>query len=45
LDHQYQPGSLIRVALGIWTDLYGGGLIYTATMLAAAVATFLLSAS
>ncbi len=36
-------GSLIRVALGIWTDLYGGRLVFTATMLAAAVATFLLS--
>jgi len=36
-------GSLIRVVLGIWTDLYGGRLVFTATMLAAAVATFLLS--
>ena len=36
-------GSLIRVALGIWTDLYGGRVVFTATMLAAAVATFLLS--
>ncbi len=36
-------GSLIRLALGIWTDQYGGRLVYTATMLAAAVATFLLS--
>jgi len=36
-------GSLIRVALGIWTDIYGGRLVFTATMLAAAVATFLLS--
>ena len=29
--------------LGIWTDRYGGRLVYTATMLAAAVATFLLA--
>ncbi|WP_394887872.1 nitrate/nitrite transporter [Mesorhizobium sp. AaZ16] len=36
-------GSLVRVALGIWTDRYGGRLVYTATMLAAAVATFLLA--
>ena len=36
-------GSLIRVALGIWTDQYGGRLVYTLTMLAAAIATFLLS--
>jgi NNP family nitrate/nitrite transporter-like MFS transporter len=36
-------GSLIRVALGIWTDRYGGRLIFTATMLASAAATFLLS--
>ncbi|BAF87422.1 nitrite extrusion protein [Azorhizobium caulinodans ORS 571] len=36
-------GSLIRVVLGIWTDRYGGRLVFTATMLAAAAATFLLS--
>ena len=36
-------GSLIRFALGIWTDQYGGRLVYTATMLSAAVATFLLA--
>jgi NNP family nitrate/nitrite transporter-like MFS transporter len=36
-------GSLIRVVLGIWTNRYGGRLIYTATMLAAALATFLLA--
>ena len=35
-------GSLVRIVLGIWTDRYGGRLVYTATMLAAAVATFLL---
>ena len=34
-------GSLIRLALGIWTDQYGGRVVYTMTMLAAAVATFL----
>jgi len=36
-------GSLIRVVLGIWTDRYGGRLVFTLTMLSAAVATFLLS--
>lgn len=36
-------GSLIRLALGIWTDQYGGRVVYTLTMIAAAVATFLLS--
>ncbi|MFG1411091.1 MFS transporter [Xanthobacter sp. VTT E-85241] len=36
-------GSLIRVVLGIWTDRYGGRVVFTATMLAAAAATFLLS--
>ena len=36
-------GSLIRIALGIWTDQYGGRIVYTAVMLAAAVATFLLT--
>jgi NNP family nitrate/nitrite transporter-like MFS transporter len=36
-------GSLIRVVLGIWTDRYGGRIVFTANMLAAAVATFLLS--
>jgi NNP family nitrate/nitrite transporter-like MFS transporter len=35
-------GSLVRIVLGIWTDRYGGRLIYTVTMLAAAVATSLL---
>lgn len=38
-------GSLIRVVLGIWADLYGGRVILTATMLVAATATFLLSHS
>ncbi len=36
-------GSLIRIILGIWTDLYGGRLVFTLNMLAAAAATFLLS--
>ncbi len=36
-------GSLIRVALGIWTDMYGGRVVFALTMLAAAVATFLLT--
>ncbi|MGK9164708.1 NarK/NasA family nitrate transporter [Inquilinus limosus] len=36
-------GSLIRILLGVWTGRYGGRLVYTATMLAAALATFLLS--
>src|SRR3990170_4140620 len=36
-------GSLCRVFLGIWTDQYGGRVVYVLTMLSAAVATFLLS--
>ena len=36
-------GSLVRIILGILTDRIGGRLVYTATMLAAAAATFLLS--
>jgi NNP family nitrate/nitrite transporter-like MFS transporter len=36
-------GSLSRIFLGIWTDQYGGRLVYTLLMLAAAVATWLLS--
>jgi len=36
-------GSLSRVFLGIWTDQYGGRVVYVLTMLAAALATFLLS--
>lgn len=35
-------GSIVRIALGVWTDRYGGRLVYTLTMLAAAVATALL---
>ncbi|MCZ8188161.1 MAG: MFS transporter [Beijerinckiaceae bacterium] len=36
-------GSLIRLLLGIWADQYGGRMVYTATMLTAAVMTFLLT--
>lgn len=36
-------GSLVRILLGVWTSRYGGRLVYTLTMLAAALATFLLS--
>jgi NNP family nitrate/nitrite transporter-like MFS transporter len=35
-------GSIIRIVLGVWTDRWGGRLVYTVTMLAAAVATALL---
>jgi NNP family nitrate/nitrite transporter-like MFS transporter len=36
-------GSLIRLMLGIWTDQFGGRLVYTAVMLSAALATWLLT--
>ncbi|MGF1593713.1 MAG: nitrate/nitrite transporter [Kiloniellaceae bacterium] len=36
-------GSLCRIFLGIWTDQYGGRIVYVATMVLAALATFLLS--
>src|SRR5262245_52789973 len=36
-------GSLIRLLLGIWTDQYGGRLVYTLVMLSAAVATWLVT--
>lgn len=36
-------GSLIRLALGIWTDQYGGRIVYVLVMISAAIATFLLS--
>ena len=36
-------GSLVRVILGVWTDRYGGRLVYTLTMLAAAASTALLA--
>ena len=35
-------GSIVRIFLGIWTDQIGGRRVYTAVMLAAAVATYLL---
>ncbi len=36
-------GSLSRLLLGIWTDQYGGRIIFPLTMLCSAVATWLLS--
>jgi len=36
-------GSVSRIFLGIWTDQYGGRLVFTLVMLAAAGATWLLS--
>jgi NNP family nitrate/nitrite transporter-like MFS transporter len=36
-------GSLIRLILGIWTDQYGGRVVYVAVMLSAAIATWLLT--
>ncbi len=36
-------GSLTRIFLGIWTDQYGGRIVYILTMFTAAIATFLLS--
>lgn len=36
-------GSLVRVPFGIWTPRYGGRIVYTLTMLASALATFLLT--
>lgn len=36
-------GSLIRLLLGVWTDQYGGRVVYVIVMLAAAVATWLLT--
>src|SRR5688572_29409470 len=36
-------GSLVRLMLGVWTDQYGGRVVYTAVMLSAAVATWLLT--
>ncbi len=36
-------GSLIRLLLGIWSDQYGGRVVYTLTMLSAAVMTALLT--
>ncbi|MBZ9653676.1 MFS transporter [Phyllobacterium lublinensis] len=36
-------GSLSRILLGVWTTRYGGRVVYTLTMLGAALATFLLA--
>lgn len=36
-------GSLIRLVLGIWTDQYGGRVVYSVVMVSAAVATWLLT--
>jgi MFS family permease len=36
-------GAVVRVLLGIWTDQYGGRLVFTLVMLASAAATLLLS--
>ncbi|HEV7249573.1 MAG TPA: nitrate/nitrite transporter [Shinella sp.] len=36
-------GSLVRIVLGVWTPRYGGRLVYTLTMLAAALSTLMLS--
>lgn len=36
-------GSLIRLALGIWTDQIGGRIVFTAVMLSAAAATWFLT--
>lgn len=36
-------GSLVRIALGIWTDRYGGRRVFSLVMIAGAIATFLLS--
>ena len=36
-------GSLIRLALGIWSDQFGGRVVFTLTMLSAAVMTALLT--
>jgi NNP family nitrate/nitrite transporter-like MFS transporter len=36
-------GSLSRIFLGIWTDRYGGRLVFTLTMLATSIATVLLA--
>jgi NNP family nitrate/nitrite transporter-like MFS transporter len=36
-------GSLSRILLGIWTDRFGGRLVFTLTMLATSVATVLLT--
>lgn len=36
-------GSLSRIFLGVWTDKYGGRIVYTLLMISASIATYLLS--
>src|SRR5437763_16686725 len=36
-------GSLIRLILGFWADQHGGRAVYVGVMIAAAIATFLLT--
>jgi len=36
-------GSISRIFLGIWTDQYGGRIVYFLVMISAAIATYLLS--
>lgn len=36
-------GSLVRILLGIWTDQFGGRVVFPLTMLASAASTWLLS--
>jgi NNP family nitrate/nitrite transporter-like MFS transporter len=36
-------GSLIRLMLGVWTDQFGGRIMYVIVMLSAAIATWLLT--
>ncbi len=36
-------GSLSRIVLGIWSDQYGGRIVYFFVMISAAIATFLLT--
>jgi NNP family nitrate/nitrite transporter-like MFS transporter len=36
-------GSLMRLMLGIWSDQYGGRIVYTIVMVTAAIATLLLT--
>ncbi|MEI8395922.1 MAG: nitrate/nitrite transporter [Rhodospirillaceae bacterium] len=36
-------GSLVRLTLGLWTDRYGGRVVFVLVMLSASVATFFLS--
>ena len=36
-------GSLVRLTLGVWTDRYGGRIVFSALMISAALATALLA--